>query len=123
MTKGANTKMKRLAILAVLLLVAGVALFAQSGHAVSLSWTNPVDFVSGDSFNVYRGTVSGGPYVKVNTAAITGNAFVDATLPGAGTFYYVATHVQGNAESLNSNEVKAVVLPSSPTSLVVTGVK
>jgi hypothetical protein len=95
------------------------SLQAQSTHSVSLSWTASTDFVSGDSYNVYRGTVSGGPYTKVNTAAITADTFTDSSV-SVGTYYYVATHVSGTAESAFSNEAKAVLLPRAPTTLVAT---
>jgi hypothetical protein len=89
----------------------------QTTHTVGLSWTAATDFVTGDSYNVYRGTVSGGPYTKVNTAAITADTFTDSGL-AVGTYYYVATHVSGTAESAFSNEARAVVLPRPPTTLV-----
>jgi hypothetical protein len=113
-------------LIAVIVLFVGTLaspLVAQSGHSVSLGWTAPADFVSGDTFNLYRGTVAGGAYAKVNTAPITSTTFVDTTVITGGTYFYVATHLQGTVESAFSNEAKAVILPQEPTSLVVTGVK
>jgi hypothetical protein len=35
-------------------------------HTVTLSWTDSASTVVG--YNVYRGTLSGGPYTKINSA-------------------------------------------------------
>lgn len=94
--------------------------FGQTSHSVSLSWTASTDFAAGDSYNVYRGSVSGGPYSKLNTAPITTTTFTDTTVVAGSTYFYVATHVSGTAESVDSNEAKAVVLPRAPSALVAT---
>ena len=108
--------------LAVLLLALAEVSQAQSSHSVSLSCTAPGDFSAGDSFNFYRGTVTGGPYTKINTASVTVCAFTDLTVTEGATYFYVATHVAASSslESVFSNEVQARILPSPPTSLVAT---
>jgi hypothetical protein len=60
------------------------ATFTQGQHIVNLSWTASTSTVSG--YNIYRGTVSGGPYVKINTALVTSVTYADTfVLPNAPT--------------------------------------
>jgi glycosidase/fibronectin type 3 domain-containing protein len=73
---------------------------------VSLSWNG----VSGAaSYNVYRSPVSGGGYVKANSAPVTGTSFADTGLANAHLYYYVvrALDSAGN-ESADSNEVSGL---------------
>ena len=80
-----------------------------SPHSVSLTWaasTSPG--VSG--YNVYRGSGSGGPYTKVNSALITGTSYLDTTVQAGRTYYYVATALDSSSnESAYSNQAQAVV--------------
>jgi hypothetical protein len=88
---------------------ASVALSGQGIHSVDLSWTASTssDVVG---YNVYRGTKSGGPYTKINTALVTGTTYVDATVMGCTTYYYVTTAVNSmGLESAYSAEVSAAV--------------
>ncbi len=78
-------------------------------HSVTLNWTASTSSnVAG--YNVYRGTVSGGPYAKLNTSLVPGTSYMDGTVQAGQTYYYVATAVDtsGN-ESTYSNEAQAVV--------------
>lgn len=55
---------------------------AQGQHIVDLAWTASTSAVAG--YNVFRGTVSGGPYVKINTVPVTAVAYSDTfVLPNA----------------------------------------
>jgi len=73
----------------------------------NLSWTASVT-ATVVGYNMYRGTVSGGPYTKINPALISGTAYVDA--PTTGTYYYVATAVDNTGlESIFSNQTTAVI--------------
>ena len=76
-------------------------------HDVTLSW-NPSASATG--YNVYRGTVSGGPYSKLNGSIDDNASYSDTTVQTAKTYYYVVTGVdpQGK-ESGYSNQVTAVV--------------
>jgi fibronectin type 3 domain-containing protein len=77
-------------------------------HSVALSWTASTSTVVG--YNVYRGTVSGGPYTKINSAVVAGLNYTDSTVQSGTTYYYVATAVDASGnESVYSNEVQAVV--------------
>ena len=77
-------------------------------HSVALTWSPSTSVVTG--YNVYRGTTSGGPYVKINTALDATTAYTDATVLAGQTYYYAATSVDGSGnESAYSNQVQAVI--------------
>ena len=90
--------------------VAGVN-FAESSnptHSVDLSWTATPSTVAG--YNVYRSTVSGSQYVKINGGLLGATSFSDATVANGTTYYYVTTAVDStNNESAYSNEAIASV--------------
>jgi hypothetical protein len=81
----------------------------QATHSVSLTWSaSPTAMVAG--YNVYRSTVSGSVYARVNTALIAGLAYTDSTVQNGVTYYFVTTAVDtsGN-ESVYSNQVSAAI--------------
>lgn len=76
-------------------------------HSVDLSWGTSSGAVG---YNIYRGTVSGGPYSKINSSANASAAYVDSTVVSGQTYYYVATAVDSSSnESGYSNQVQAVI--------------
>lgn len=78
-------------------------------HGVSLSWTASTSpGVVG--YNVYRAIVSGGPYAEANSSPVPNTTYVDSTVQGGQTYYYVATAVDSaGKESAYSNEAQAAV--------------
>jgi fibronectin type 3 domain-containing protein len=77
-------------------------------HSVALSWTASTSTVSG--YNVYRGTVSGGPYTKINSSLVTVLTYTDSTVQSGTTYYYVTTAVDSSGnESVDSNQVPASI--------------
>jgi fibronectin type 3 domain-containing protein len=75
---------------------------------VTLTWTASTSTVSG--YNVYRSTVSGGPYTKLTASPVAATTYVDSTVTASQTYYYVVTAVDSSGvESANSAEVSAVV--------------
>jgi photosystem II stability/assembly factor-like uncharacterized protein len=68
------------------------------GHAM-LSWTSSL---GARSYNVKRGSKTGGPYTVL--ATVSGTAFND-TAPAGGTNFYVVSAINSSGESANSNEV------------------
>jgi len=77
-------------------------------HSASLSWLASSSVVAG--YNVYRGTVNGGPYTLVNTSLITGLSFTDTSVQAGLTYYYVAAAIdQSGNESVYSNQVTAAI--------------
>jgi hypothetical protein len=75
-------------------------------HSVSLTWS-PSASSGVTSYNVYRGTVSGGPYTRLHTGVIT-TTYTDSNVQSGTTYYYVTTAVDSSgAESAYSNEAQA----------------
>jgi fibronectin type 3 domain-containing protein len=85
--------------------ISGSAIVPVTGHSVTLTWSSSSGAVS---YNVYRGTTSGGPYLKVGSEIIT-TTYADVQVTHAQTFYYVTTAVSGSNESGYSNEVTALI--------------
>jgi hypothetical protein len=82
---------------------------AAASYSAALSWTASASSdVTG--YNVYRSTVSGGRYAKINSSLVAGSTYADSTVVNGQTYYYVTTSVDSTGvESLNSNEVQAVM--------------
>jgi fibronectin type 3 domain-containing protein len=77
-------------------------------YSVALSWNPSTSTVSG--YNVYRGTQSGGPYSRLNSAVLSGTSYTDASVQSGDTYYYVSTAVNSsNVESAYSNQATAAI--------------
>ena len=87
---------------------ANVSVTAPVQHSASLNWNPSASAVAG--YNVYRGSVSGGPYTIMNTSLDGSTNFVDFNVQAGQTLFYVVTSVETNGmESSFSNEVKALI--------------
>ncbi|SPD74513.1 exported hypothetical protein [uncultured Desulfobacterium sp.] len=72
-------------------------------NKIQLTWTH----TGADSYNVYRSTVAGGPYVfRANTTS-TYSTYLDSGLVIGTTYYYVVREVRGGVETCQSNEASA----------------
>ena len=82
---------------------------AQGSHSVSLTWDpgegNPV------GYNIYRGTVSGGPYQKINTSLDPSTDYTDSTVVNGMTYFYVATEVNAQGEESGYSNIGEAVIP------------
>ena len=77
-----------------------------SPHSVGLTWSPSTSPVVG--YYVYRGTVTNGPYAKLNLVAAT--QFTDLSVQAGQTYTYVVTAVDANiTESSYSNPATATV--------------
>jgi hypothetical protein len=78
-------------------------------HFVSVTWTGSTSpRIAG--YNVYRGSVLGGPYTKIASSLTAATSFIDSTVKAGQTYYYVCTTVDSsNNESSYSNMATAVV--------------
>lgn len=83
--------------------------FDQSSHSVALSW------VPGDQnwvgFNIYRSTVDGGPYTKLNSSLDPEASFTDTTVEGGMTYYYCATEVNAQGEESAYSNIAQATIP------------
>jgi Bacterial Ig-like domain (group 2) len=76
-------------------------------HSVALSWSPSSSGIS--YYNVYRGTVSGGPYSLLTTGVIS-TLYTDPNVQSGSTYYYVTTAVDSSrSESVYSNEAQVVI--------------
>ena len=76
-------------------------------HSVDLSW-NETSTVVG--YNVYRGSQSGGPYAKINSALDASATYTDSSVQAGQIYYYVTTAVDSSGtESGYSNQIQAPV--------------
>jgi fibronectin type 3 domain-containing protein len=85
--------------------VGGKVTLANAGHSVTLTWNASKN---ASSYNVYRGSSHGGPYVKL-ASGIAGLTFTDVSVVHNQTFYYVTTALMGKSESGYSNETVAAI--------------
>jgi fibronectin type 3 domain-containing protein len=77
-------------------------------HSVALSWSDSGTGIAG--YNVYRSTVSGGSFSKVNSAAVVPTKYTDSTVTSGTTYFYVVTATApSGAESGHSNQISAKV--------------
>ena len=77
-------------------------------HSVTLTWTASTSTVAG--YNVYRSTVSGGPYTKLNLTPVAATTYTDTTVQSGMTYFFVVTSVDSSGvESANSTEVSATI--------------
>jgi Abnormal spindle-like microcephaly-assoc'd, ASPM-SPD-2-Hydin/Transmembrane protein 131-like N-terminal len=88
--------------------LSGTGVAPQVNHTVALNWGASSSSVAG--YNIYRSSVSGSSYAKVNSSLVGGASFTDSNVQTGQTYYYVATAVDASGnESVYSNEVPAIV--------------
>jgi hypothetical protein len=75
-------------------------------HTVALTWTPSSS--TGVTYDVYRGTVTGGPYILL-VSGVTGSSYIDKNVQSGSTYYYVTTAATSGGQSSYSNEVQAVI--------------
>jgi fibronectin type 3 domain-containing protein len=85
---------------------------APLAHSVDVTW-NASTSASLQGYNVYRGTVSGGPYSKISSTLSPATLLFTDTTPVSGQkYFYVVTALDtSGAESAASVEV-AVTIPA-----------
>ncbi len=102
------------------LILCSATAFAQN-HTVTISWT-PAQQPAGitiASWNVLRGTISGGPYSQLASVTASTTSYTDSAVSSGSDYYYVVQSVdtQGVA-SADSSQVEAII-PNSPPPLAV----
>jgi hypothetical protein len=82
---------------------------ARTRHSVTLAWAASTS-ANVVGYFVYRATISGGPYTKLNASSVPGLTYQDNNVLAGQTFFYVVTAVDNNNnESAYSTEAKATV--------------
>jgi hypothetical protein len=77
-------------------------------HKVNLSWNAGSSGVVG--YNIYRASASAGPYSQINPAPDSNTSYLDSTVQGEHTYYYVTTAIASNGkQSAFSNQVEVIV--------------
>lgn len=95
----------------------GLTALAGNGQA-TLTWSATA---GAGSYNIYRGTVSGGEGNTSYRSGLTATSLVDAGLSNGTTYFYQVTAVNSSGESARSGEASA--LPTAPpVSSVVTAI-
>lgn len=81
---------------------------APASYSVLLSWTASSSSVIG--YNVYSGTVSGGPYTKLTSTPVTTTSYTDSSVQPGNTYYFVVTAVNSeDQESAYSGQASAAI--------------
>jgi hypothetical protein len=76
-------------------------------HTAMLSWQGTS---TATGYNVYRSTVAGGPYTRLNSTLNAAASYADSTVASGKTYYYVVTEVDSSGmESGYSSQVTAVI--------------
>lgn len=86
---------------------ATVTLALQITHAAILTWS--ASSTPGiTQYNVYRGTISGGPYTKIASGNFL--TYTDSNVTSGSTYFWVVTAVDSNnQESPYSNQVTGTI--------------
>jgi len=85
--------------------LSGNTTVAVTGHSVTLTWSASQNATS---YNIYRGTTSGGPYTRL-ASGIVSTTYTDVQVTHNQTLYYVITAVNSNNESGYSSQTAAVI--------------
>ncbi len=87
----------------------GTASVPSVPHTVSLNWkASTSSNIKG--YNVYRASLAGGAFSKLNSTPLSGTTYVDSTVSSGRTYYYVTTALNtSDVESAYSNQATAVV--------------
>ena len=82
---------------------------ATGDGTISLDWN---DNSGGDvnGYNIYRSTISGSGYVKLNDTLLATSDYIDDTATGGITSYYIVTAVDANDTESDYSDEEAVVL-------------
>jgi fibronectin type 3 domain-containing protein len=93
----------------------GLSAAAVSACQINLTWSPSS---GATSYNVKRGTASGGPYTTI-ASGVTGTGYNDTGRASGTTYYYVVSAVNAAGESANSAQASATTFsgPGAPSGL------
>jgi hypothetical protein len=80
-----------------------------SPHSATLTWAASV--TANVTYNVYRGSTSGGEDMTtpINPSAISALSYTDSNVTAGSQYFYVVEAVDGSGNSVPSNEVMATI--------------
>ena len=109
---GESANSAQISVIPITITAAPTGLTATPGNAqVSLAW---IAVTGAATYNVKRGTATGGPYTTIGSPGAA--SFKDTTATNGTTYFYVVSAVNAAGESANSTERSAKpVLPIPPT--------
>jgi fibronectin type 3 domain-containing protein len=84
-------------------------------NGIALSWNAPAGAAT---FDVYRGSVSGGESTIPIATGITAPTYLDTTAVAGASYFYYVTALNGNAQSAASSEATATALPTPTTTVL-----
>jgi hypothetical protein len=85
--------------------ISNLAARAKTGK-IQLTWAH----IGAHHYNVYRGAISGGPYLKIAATSSTYSTYLDRAVASGPTYYYVVRAADaGDLETCRSNEASARV--------------
>lgn len=88
-------------------------------RSVSLKWNAAANATG---YYVYRGSHSGGPYTRLNSAAVTAADYVDSTAEEGQTYYYAVTSVNAEGVQSSYSNQAEVSVPSTVASALDCGI-
>lgn len=75
-----------------------------------LTWTASTSSgVTG--YNVYRSTMNGSGYAKIDTSPVAGLTYTDTTVTSGQTYYYVTTSVDDSGDESAYSESVEMIIP------------
>jgi hypothetical protein len=84
---------------------------ASCGHTATLAWVASVSpNVAG--YKIYRSIVNGSSYTLLTATPVTGTTYVDGTVQGGLTYYYVVTAIDANNNASGYSNQATAVVPS-----------
>jgi fibronectin type 3 domain-containing protein len=89
------------------------ALYAQSGHSVTLTITAPTTGGAVATYNIKRGATTGSE-TPLTTIPASQTTYVDSTGTSGQTYFYIVTAVNATGEGPKSNEVMGSFLLDLP---------
>lgn len=96
--------------------VAAASLIAVPSHiSTTLTWSG---FPQNLSYNVYRATASGGPYLNISSG-LQNSSYTDFGLTNDQVYFYIVKGFNPEGESVSSNEARVVprAIPLAPANL------
>ena len=82
---------------------------ASTPASATLSWQAGASGITG--YNVYRGTVNGGPYSQLNSSLLAATSYTDSTVTAGNTYYYVTTEVNSSGQESGYSNVAEAQIP------------